>query len=329
MNEVHRNHWPVVGHAGAVNQLQRAIDEDRLGQAYLITGPAQIGKAALARALAMALNCTGATRPCGACRACVRIASNTHADVRFIAPEGERLKIEQIRELQRELSLAPLEARLRVAILDDFDRATVEAMNALLKTLEEPPSRVVLILIAPEAEVLLPTIVSRCQIIALRPLTPAQVQTALSARWGIDGEHAALLAHLSGGRLGWAVTAAQDDALLEKRAARLNELQRLLSASRVERFAYAEALARRPADAREALDLWRTWWRDVLLVAAASSAELTNIDRRGEIEALATRLTAQHARAAAEACSRALWQLDKNAVPRLVLEVMLLNLPNI
>jgi len=319
--------WPVVGHTWAVAQLARAIDEDRLGHAYLFTGPAQIGKATLARAMAMAINCTAEARPCGACRPCVRIATNTHVDVRVVAPEGERLKIDQVRELQRELSLSPVEARKRVAILDDFERATIEAMNALLKTLEEPPSNVVLVVMAPEAELLLPTIVSRCQIVALRPLTIAQVRDALVGRWGVDAGRADLLAHLSGGRIGWAVNAAKDKSILERRAARLDHLQSLLRASRVERFAYAESLARSAADAREAIDAWRTWWRDVMLAAARGGAALTNVDRRDEIERIAARLDVQQARAAAEACRLALWQLDKNAMPRLVVEVMLLGLP--
>ena len=328
MNDAPQPTWPVVGHAWAVAQLARAIDEDRLGHAYLITGPAQIGKATLARAMAMAINCVGEARPCGVCRPCVRIATNTHADVRVVAPEGERLKIDQIRELQRELSLSPVEARKRVAILDDFDRATIEAANALLKTLEEPPSSVVLVVIAPEAELLLPTIVSRCQVVALRPLAIAQVRNALVSRWGVDAGRADLLAHLSGGRIGWAVTAGKDKSVLERRAARLDHLQRLLGASRVERFAYAESLAR-SADAREAIEVWRTWWRDVMLASANSGAELTNVDRRDEIERVAARLDVQQARSAAEACGRALWQLDKNATPRLVVEVMLMSLPKV
>jgi DNA polymerase-3 subunit delta' len=319
--------WPVVGHDWAVSRLSCAVEDGRLAHAYLITGPARVGKTTLARALAMAINCTGQPRPCGRCRACVRIASDTHADVRLVSPEGERLKIDQVRELQRELSLSPVEARMRVAILDDFDRATTEAMNALLKTLEEPASSAVLIVIAPEAELLLPTIVSRCQVVALRPLTIGQVRAALIERWGVEAPRADLLAHLSGGRLGWAVAAARDGSILEKRAARLDELQRLLSATRVERFAYAEALARNTDGLRQAIDAWRTWWRDVMLTAAGGSAEITNRDRREEIAALAARLDVPRARAAAEACSRALWQLDRNATPRLVAEVMLLQLP--
>jgi len=319
--------WPIAGHGWAVAQLDRAVREDRLSHAYLVTGPAQIGKATLARALAMAINCTGHPRPCGQCRACVRIASNTHADVRVVAPDGDRLKIGQMRELQRELALSPVEARSRVAILDGVERATLEAMNALLKTLEEPASNVVLILIAPETELLLPTIVSRCQVIALRPLPIEQVRQVLHTRWNVDATQAEMLAYLSGGRVGWAVNATHDKTILEARATRLEDLKRLLGASRVERFAYAETLARNAGQARETIDLWRTWWRDVMLVAAGSQVRLTNVDQREAIASMAERIDTERARQAAEACSRALWQLDKNAAARLVIDVMLLSLP--
>jgi len=280
-----------------------------------------------ARALAMAINCTGDPRPCGDCRACKRIATGSHPDVRIVVPAGAQIKIDQVRELQHELALSALEARARVAIFEDFDRATTEAMNALLKTLEEPPSNVVLILIAPEADVLLPTIVSRCQLIVLRPLTVAQVRDALIGH-RVDKDHAELLAHLSGGRLGWALTASNDEAILETRRTRLDELRQLLNASRVDRFAYAQQLSRDTSATREAIDLWRTWWRDVMLTSAGSKAQLTNIDRYNEIETIARQVDAQQARTAAEACSRALWQLDKNAAARLVIEVMLLDLPS-
>jgi DNA polymerase III delta prime subunit len=108
--------------------------------------------------------------------------------------------------LQRDLSLRPVEGRYRVAIFDQFEVATTEAQNALLKTLEEPPDYAVLIVLASDPELLLPTIISRCQQVPLRPLTSAQVREALIKQWNVEANHANLLAHLSGGRLGWAVT---------------------------------------------------------------------------------------------------------------------------
>ena len=319
--------WSVIGHDWAVANLDRAVHEQRPAHAYLISGPAHVGKTTLARALSLALNCTSADRPCGACRACGLMTADKHPDVQFIAPEGRSLKIDQVRALQHDLALSPYEGRYRVAIFDQFETATIEAQNALLKTLEEPPAYAVLIVLAADSELLLPTIVSRCQQIALRPLTLAQVREALMTRWQVARDQADLVAHLSGGRLGWAVTAAADQSILEARVIALDDLTQMLKADRVARFAYAEMMTRKDDRTRATLDLWRTWWRDVLLAASGSAAELVNLDRVDQIRALAQHVTVAQATAAAEACGRALWQLDRNATARLVVEVLLLDLP--
>jgi DNA polymerase-3 subunit delta' len=321
------SNWPVIGHEWAVANLERAVREQHTAHAYLISGPAHVGKTTLARTLSLALNCTSTDRPCGTCRACRLMAADKHPDVQCIAPQGRSLKIDQVRALQHDLALSPFEGRYRVAIFDQFETATIEAQNALLKTLEEPPAYAVLIVLAADPELLLPTIVSRCQQIALRPLTLTQVREALMSRWHVPGDQADLLAHLSGGRLGWAVTAAADQSILEARTTALDDLEQLLKADRVTRFAYAEALTKKDDRTRATLDLWRTWWRDVLLATSGSAAELVNLDRIDQIRALAQHVTTTQATAAAEACGRALWQLDRNATARLVVEVLLLDLP--
>lgn len=318
--------WPVIGHDWAVTLL-RAIEAGHAAHAYLITGPEHVGKSTLARALAQALNCIGQPVPCGQCRACKLIAAGKHPDLHIVAPEGNTLKIDQVRALQHDLALSPVEGRSRVAILEGMERATAEASNALLKTLEEPPPHVVLILTAPEAETLLPTIVSRCQLVALRPLSMEAVRAALIERWGVDEERADNLAHLSGGRLGWAVTAAQDELLLARRAQLLNDLMRLTGQGRVERFAYAEEMAGDSVAVREVLKLWQTWWRDVMLLTSGTDATLTNSDQLGTLRDHANRFGVDPARAAVANVGRALWQLDHNANARLALEVLMLNLP--
>jgi DNA polymerase III subunit delta' len=323
--------WPVHGHAWAVLSLDRAVSDDRPAHAYLISGPAQIGKATLARSLALALNCRSADspRPCLTCRSCQLIAANKHPDVQLIEPDGAHVKIDQVRALQHDLSLRPVEGRYRVAIFDQFETATIEAQNALLKTLEEPPDYAVLIVLTADPELLLPTIVSRCQQMALRPLTTAEVREALIKSWRMEAHQADVLAHLSGGRLGWAVNAATDHTIMEARAKYLDDLQGLLKGDRVQRFAYAEDLTKKSDHAREAIDLWRTWWRDVLLTASGSAAELINIDRVAQIQALAKHIDVNQAKSAADACGRALWQMDRNVTARLVVEVLLLDLPEL
>jgi len=172
----------VVGHEWAIDLLKRQHLAGRLPQSLLLTGPLNAGKGTLAQYWAQFLNCVGQTKPCGRCLSCRKVISGNHPDVRILDDDHQALKIDQIRALQHELSLSPVEGQYRVAVLCNFERATTGAANALLKTLEEPASQVVLILTAPDPGSLLPTIVSRCQMLTLRLLPSEQIIAALQNR---------------------------------------------------------------------------------------------------------------------------------------------------
>jgi DNA polymerase-3 subunit delta' len=214
-----------------------------------------------------------------------------------------------------------------VAILRRFEEATTSAANALLKTLEEPPSYVVLVVLARETDLLLPTIVSRCQHVPLRPLPVKSVAQALMARWGVTTEQAELLAHLASGRLGWAVRTLEDEKALKRRARRLDELNMLIDGSIVERFRYAERLAQDPVATQETLDLWIGWWRDVMLVASEANASLRNVDRQDEVREHARRFGVATSAGVVRALRSATQKLQKNANARLTLDVLMLDFP--
>ncbi len=318
--------WGVIGHEWAVRLLHRALERGELSHAYLFTGPPGVGKGTLARALASALLCQGEPKPCKSCQACFLVERGSHPDLHWVEPESAtgRLTIDQVRELQHQLALTPGMGKRQVAVLERFEQATPSAANALLKTLEEPPAHVLLVLLAPDTDSLLPTIVSRCQVVPLRTLPIPVVEEALRERWGVGEEQARLLAHLCGGRLGWAVRAVEDRSLLERRHRRLEELMGLLGASLVERFRYAARLADdEPERVEEALDLWAGWWRDVMVLAGGAEGPLVNLDDRERLRRLATRLGPHRAAALVEATRAAADRLRRNANPRLVLEVLL------
>jgi DNA polymerase-3 subunit delta' len=328
----------IVGHRWAVEMLTRGLVNDRLGHAYLITGPDQVGKTTLARTFAQALNCeaTVAERPCGQCRPCKLIAVDRHPDVKLVSPEMSgrgklTLKIETIRQLQQDLNLSAYEARYKVAILERFDAATIGAANAFLKTLEEPPGKVVLLLTATDADMLLPTIASRCRTLNLRPLPPELIETSLATRWHVPAEKATLLAHLADGRLGWAIQAAEDRAILDTRAEHLGYLQDALAGRRAQRFALADKLARKPEVLPDLLKTWLSWWRDLTLLNQRQgrpiSLMLTNVDEVARLEPLATAWTEPQINASLNQTNDALWQLERNANTRLVLENLLLIYP--
>jgi DNA polymerase-3 subunit delta' len=320
----------VIGHEWASDLLLSGLAKGRIPHATLIVGPPNIGKTTLAFTFSQALNCTGGQPvPCGECVSCRKIASGNHPDVRILDSPGQSLKIDEVRDLQRHLSLSPHEGRWRVAVLSDFERATVEAANALLKTLEEPPAQVALVLTATEADVLLPTIVSRCQVLSLRPLSTLAVKEALISNWNAHPTQADLLAHLSNGRLGWAVRAYEDESLLARRNEHLDSLASLMSKGRVERLAYAADLSRDSTLVKEVLALWLGWWRDVLLLASGSQATITNLDRKAMLHQQAGQVTIRQAQRLVAHLRSTARNLDQNVNVRLALEVLLLSLPSV
>jgi len=327
------NNWNLIGHEWAVDMLKKHIVNGTTRHAYLFCGPPGLGRRTLALRFAQALNCTtpiGAGVPCGQCRDCKQISAMQHADLTVIQAESEggTLKVDQIREARRTLTLKPYQSKYRVSIFLRFQEANDSASNALLKTLEEAPSYAVLILTADNPEQLLPTIISRCEVLRLRPLRVEEVQRGLENR-GIENDRAKLIAHISGGRFGYSLRLIENDSLLEKREERLNDLLTLLPASRVEKFAYADKLSKDKDAMRQAILFWLSYWRDVMLRTAQAESPLVNIDRNKEIEDLAGRMDLSSARLVVSGLENALEKMDRNVNSRMLAEVLLLDLPKI
>jgi DNA polymerase-3 subunit delta' len=323
------HNWPVIGHEWAVAHLSKSFANGRVRHAYLITGPASVGKTTLAQALAQVLNCEGERPPCGECRPCQLIARGVHPDVPIVEAErtGGTLKIDQVRALQSTLALRPVEARYRVPMLLRFHEATPQAQDALLKTLEEPPPYVVLLLTADAADNLLETIVSRCQPINLRPLSLEATARALTDHFGALAGEADRLARFSGGRLGWAIRALEDPSMLEARNEALDQLEHLLRADRIARFGWAKDAAKDKLALQAMLPLWQLYWRDVVLLASGGEVPVVNVDRLDALRALAARVGVEAAGAALEAVRETANRLALNANTRLAVEVLMLDLP--
>lgn len=315
------NDWGVIGHDWAVRRLASAIANNALAQSHLITGPPGIGKARLALATAVALLGADARKR--------KLAEAVkHPDLTWLEPEEGSIKVEAAREWLRVLTLAPVESAHRVAVIDQADLLTDNAKNALLKTLEEPNPRVVIMLTAPSVDAVLPTIASRCQITNLRPAPFAAIRDALIAR-GQSPERATELARLARGRPGWALRALADEALLETRRERRDALLELFSGDSTARFVFAEKLAKRDGDEiRAMLDEWLLFWRDIGQVAGGSQPSgLRNSDQGARLVAIAGAISAADVRDQMRAVDRAARLLDMNVNARLVLDNLLLTLP--
>ncbi|MFC1916743.1 ATP-binding protein [Chloroflexota bacterium] len=333
--------WQVVGQNRVVSLLQRSLERGSLAHAYLFIGPAHVGKMTMAVSLAQALNCEAAERPCTVCASCQKIASGKHADVQIIGLIDDRgsaeskpraeISIDRIREIQHSSNLPPFEGNYRVFIIDEAEQLSTEAANCLLKTLEEPIGSVIFILLATNERLLPATVVSRCQRLELRPVVASEIESTLSTRWSIEPQKAKLVARLSHGCLGWALSAATDGGLLQQRAERMDRLLDIINAKYEERFVYAGQLATEFSQNRELvqeiLGLWLDWWHDLLLVKAGCNDTVTNIDLEDRLINSARGYSLAQARAVINSIRAAKDQLRQNANPRLVLEVLMLSIP--
>ena len=198
----------VIGQDAVVAALKNSLDADTFAHAYLFTGAQGLGKINAARAVATHLMCETVTDGgCGSCYVCTRLENNTHPDFRIIEPEGAKgYVIDQIRELNYQMQLAPSEAQRKIFVIRDVDLFNVSSANAFLKTLEEPTDSTIFILLSHSADAVLPTIKSRCQVYRFKPLSPHEARRVLADRTGITGQRAdiALAAN------GYIVAAARD-----------------------------------------------------------------------------------------------------------------------
>lgn len=328
------HNWPVYGHNWAVDHLRKAIINDRTRHAYLFTGVDGIGKRTLAYAFAMALNApadagnidydTPAAR---------KIMSGNHPDI-VLTERDEKtgaLKIAAIRELATRLALKPYETRYRVAILDDFQFARPQAQDALLKTLEEPATTSILLVLASSTDNILATITSRCQVMALRPLSVKATQDVLAREYDIPPPDADLLARISGGRVGWAINATEPESpVMAGRAQALDMLEDALRSGRVGRFNIAGDVEQDKLVVLPLLALWITYWRDVVMINLGASFSLMNADREDMIVSVAGNIDTQAATRALNATRQAQQTImNTNANIKLVLEAMFLDYPGL
>jgi DNA polymerase III subunit delta' len=337
--------WPITGHDNAVDQLSRAVQSGRVNHAYLFTGPTGIGRRTLARTFAQALVCQSpnrSNRPCGECSACRRVLEGTFPDVTTVSLEtqlaaSERkdsrntvISIETIRELRSSVSLRPMESDWRVAILEDVDRVSRDAYDALLKTLEEPPSYVVLLLIATEFAALPETIRSRCRHIPMEPVPRETVARELMGR-GADPTQADLIARLTRGRIARAFDLIEDSDALEQRRAGIETALEMIEDPLI-----ALAESRRMADVfrrgqreqiQQEIDQLIGLWRDLLLYKVGRPDDVTNIDVIEQLTRSGSNWTLQDIQRALEACYQALHDLSINVQPRLALNTMVIQWP--
>jgi DNA polymerase-3 subunit delta' len=287
----------IIGQEKTIQFLKRAMAQEKLPHAYLFVGIPGVGKTCTAVALAQTINCAESKNGegCGKCISCRQFPAGNFPDLRIVEPDGQFIRIEQIREIDRGMSFKPLSGRYRVVIVRRAEMMTPEAANAFLKTLEEPPPGNILILNVTEPRDLLPTIVSRCQKVGFRPIPASLVAKGLIEKLNLDHEKALLLARIAEGSLGRAL-AMGEKGFLEKRREYISSLLSLRDISQTEALEMAlrftgKEKKREHNEKGEQIEkiekeeipllfgVWKSWYRDMLLIRSEGSEdEMINRD---------------------------------------------------
>lgn len=332
--------WNIWGNRTAVERMQRAA---RMGprHAYIISGPASTGKSRLATSFASALICPeprGAGVGCGSCSSCRRVARGIHPDVSRVdlAYQAVRdesklkntsLNISTVREIGRFISLRPAESSWRVVIVDDVKTMQEPAQEAFLKTLEEPPSYVVILLLTSDADLLLPTVRSRCSIVTMSPVPDALVVDALLAQ-GASAEEAELIAVASRGRVGVALMALEEEGRKEALLDAINDATSWIAGDPYARMVRSAQLADQFSESRdvvfEQLLSAEVAWRELILRLAD-----TGIPTSHPVVSTCRLKTLDGGYRALAAINRCLRDLDANVRSRAALETMVLQWPDV
>ncbi|MFQ5897254.1 MAG: DNA polymerase III subunit delta' [Candidatus Methylomirabilia bacterium] len=320
------------GHTAVRELLRSAIASDRVAHAYAFVGPPGIGKRLTAQAFAQALLCPSrqvassggreSLGGCGLCPACQRVEAGAHPDCHLIVPSGQLIRIDQVRELERLAALKPHQGPLKVFIVDDAERMSLVTANALLKTLEEPPARTVIILILSQARALPPTALSRCQVVRFTPLGEAEA-VALLMNSGVDEATAQFLARACQGQVGL-VLGREPGLWRERRDQAVALLSEVASKGAEALFARVEALGRDRTQIAELIEAVWLWYRDLCCVKAGGAPRLLlSSDRQAELVSNAGATPWEGILAGLVACREAWQALEGNVSPRLTLEVLL------
>ena len=331
--------WETIGHDNVVDFFAKVLANNRIGHAYLLSGQKHLGKFTFAMELAQAINCLNTDRPCKACLQCTRISKHLHPDVRVFGSDDEMLisdnqqiTIDEVRTVQVESFRKPFEGKYKIFIIDNVELMNVEAGNALLKTLEEPPSHVLYILISTDISRVLETIISRCTVFDFSPVETKKIEDYfnqnLKEKSSIDLQY---IAKISRGKIGWAMKAIEEPNILSSRESNLETLQSLITGNVTTRLDYVEGILFDRSHslklAIEQIELWYELWRDILMVVYNLPELLIYTKFSKNLKMLAASLSAVEVIKCLKLTRSALDDLRQNHNIAITFERMILNFP--
>lgn len=337
--------WRFCGNRQSLDKLRRAVEDQAPRHAYLISGPRSVGKRTVAKRFAQSLLCNHAVagNPCFACSDCERVERDTHPDVSTfslatqgqIEPRGgagSTLTIATARSISAHAHLRPMIGAWRCIIVDDAESLMPDAQEALLKTLEEPPPFLVLVLVTSSLDAILPTVRSRCEPIELRPVGTDDIELFLRAHT-VDGTVTRLAAEMSGGLPGVAIELAANPDSIEATDRLVDDVANWIASSDFDRIAIGlslgESMAKDRTDVMTRIKVVATIWRDALLVRTGNSDRIVYRARADFARRIAGSCATDDILAALMATWTCCDDLERNVRPRLALETMVISWPRI
>ncbi|MBM7557242.1 DNA polymerase III subunit delta' [Halanaerobacter jeridensis] len=321
----------VLGQETVITILQNALNKDRLSHAYIFTGKQGVGKGTTAFEFAKAANCHNQVDDaCDECLSCRKANNDNHPDIKEIKAEGASIKIEQIRELQQEIMYKPYESKKKVYIIYQAEDMTLSAANSLLKTLEEPPSYAIIILLTNNLNQLLATTISRCQLVRFKRIPYDLIKENLIEDYDLTAAKGQLIASLADGRYDYACQLIEDEEQLERREDVIEFLVNFPNIDKVQLFEKVQDLLNYKDEINQILEVMITWYRDLLLLDLGQEDKIINADYLDELKHNLVEFEAKEIEKIIEVLENSNELIKNyNVNLRLSLEVMLLKLKRV
>lgn len=320
----------ILGHEGIITHLKNAILMQKVSHFYIMNGEDDSGKTMLADAFAKTLQCEkGGETPCGECRSCIQAESKNHPDIIYVGHEKPNsIGVDDVRErLVSDISIRPYSSKYKIYIIDEAEKLTPQAQNALLKTIEEPPEYGIIIFLTNNAEVFLPTILSRCVMLNLKPVNNKMIIQYLMSKCKIPEYRAELCAAFAQGRVGRAMKLANSSDFEEIKTDIIKILKNIHSMELTEIVSAIKSISSYDISVEECLDIMTMWYRDVLLFKASNNPNsLIFSDEVGDIKKAAQKSSYEGIEKIMEALDKARARLRANVNYDTTMELLLLTI---
>lgn len=266
----------IIGHTGIINHLQNAIHAGKVSHAYIFHGEEGMGKKSLAMSFAKALQCTeNRIHPCNICKSCIQADSGNHPDILWVSHEKASIGVDDIRtKINADIQVKPYQSKYKIYIIDSADKMTESAQNALLKTIEEPPEYAVILLLSCNTHQLLPTILSRCVILDLKPIDKQLIKEFLMSKYQVPDYKAEVAAGFSGGNVGKAIKYASSEDFESKKEDIFHILRYIDEMELHEIISGIKTISENKSSVFDYIDIMLLWFRDVLMLKATNDPNL-------------------------------------------------------